>query len=377
MIIKNGFVFMEDGTFKKCDVGTKGKSIVNVQDELEQESSEAVLLAESRYVIPGLIDVHFHGCMGHDFCEGTDEAIEAIADFQISKGVTSICPATMTLDEDVLTAICRNAAEYNTKNPDSPLRGINLEGPFLSEAKKGAQNGAYLKKPDSDMIKRLQKEAKGLIKLVSIAPELEGAVECIKNSASEIKFSIAHTAADYKTAKAAIDAGAVHITHLYNAMNGLSHREPGVIGAAFDSRECEVELICDGIHIAPTVVRATFKLFGDDRVILISDSMMACGMADGRYALGGQPVNVIGNLAALDDGTIAGSVTNLMDCMTTAVSFGIPLESAVKAATINPARSIGIADRYGSIAPEKAANLVILNKDLSIDHIIYNGRILI
>lgn len=376
MIIKNGLVFTEDGSFKKCDIKLRDGVIAEIADCIETDSSdsETVLLDESKYVIPGLIDIHFHGAVGHDFCEGTDESIAAIAEYEVSKGVTSICPATMTLGEDTLSAICKNAAEYNKKNSDSPLCGINLEGPFLSESKKGAQNGAYLHKPDADMVKRLQTDADGLVKLVSIAPELDGAMECIRECGADVKFSIAHTASKYDTAVEAINAGATHVTHLYNAMYGLTHREPGVIGAAFDCPDCEVELICDGVHITPTVIRATFKLFGDDRVILISDSMMACGMPDGKYALGGQPVSVKGNLATLDDGTIAGSVTCLMDCMTTAVSYGIPLESAVKAATINPARSIGVDDKYGSIASGKVANLVVLNKDLSINQVIYRGK---
>ena len=174
----------------------------------------------------------------------------------------------------------------------------------------------------------------------------------------------------------AIKAGATHITHLYTAMYGFTHRKPGVIGAAFDSEGCEVELICDGVHIDPAVIRATFKLFDDDRVILISDSMMACGMPDGKYELGGQPVNVNGSHATLDDGTLAGSVTNLMDCMRNVVRFGIPLESAVKAATINPAHSIKVDDKYGSISTGKIANLVVLNKDLSLDKVIYHGSII-
>ncbi len=378
MIIKNGLVFTEDCSFKKCDIRINNNTIVEISDCLEPDSSdnEAVISADGKYIIPGLIDIHFHGAVGHDFCEGTDESIAAISEYEVSKGVTSICPATMTLAEDTLSAICKNAAQYNSKNADSPLCGINLEGPFLSESKKGAQNGAYLHKPDSDMVKRLQADAKGLVKLVSIAPELDGAMECIKECGTDIKFSIAHTASKYDTAVEAINAGATHVTHLYNAMYGLTHREPGVIGAAFDCPDCEVELICDGVHITPTVIRATFKLFGDDRVILISDSMMACGMPDGRYALGGQPVSVKGNLATLDDGTIAGSVTCLMDCMTTAVSYGIPLESAVKAATINPARSIHVDDKYGSISAGKTANLVILDEDLSIDKVIYRGKVL-
>lgn len=377
MIIKNGLVFTEDGTFKQCDIRTKDNLISGIKDSYSaaEAGDEAVLSAESKYIIPGLVDIHFHGAVGHDFCEGTDESIEAIAKYEISNGITSICPATMTLGEETLLNICKNASEYNKTHSDSPLCGINLEGPFLSEKKKGAQNGKYLHKPDADMVKRLYQTSDSLVKLVCIAPELEGSIDCIKECSPLVKFSIAHTACDYTQAKAAIDAGATHVTHLYNAMYGLEHRSPGVIGAAFDCPDCEVELICDGIHINPTVIRATFKLF-EDRVILISDSMMACGMPDGRYALGGQPVNVKGSLATLDDGTLAGSVTNLMSCMTNVISFGVPMESAIKAATVNPAKSIGVYDKYGSISCGKAANLVILNKDLSIDRIIYHGRIL-
>lgn len=373
MIIKDGAIFTENGAFKKLDIEYRDGVIVRIADYIEPDNEE-LISAKNQYVIPGLIDIHFHGAAGHDFCEGTDEAIDAISKYEISRGITSICPATMTLSEDILSAICKNAAGYNKRNSDSPLCGINLEGPFLSEAKKGAQNGAYLCKPDADMVKRLKADSDGLVKLVSIAPELDGAMECIRICGDDVRFSIAHTASKYDTAVEAIRAGAAHVTHLYNAMYGLTHREPGVIGAAFDCPDCEVELICDGVHITPTVIRATFKLFGDNRVILISDSMMACGMPDGRYALGGQPVNVKGSFATLDDGTIAGSVTCLMDCMTTAVRCGIPLESAVKAATINPARSIGVDDKYGSIAPGKLANLVILNKDLSINRVIYKGK---
>lgn len=191
----------------------------------------------------------------------------------------------------------------------------------------------------------------------------------------ETVISIAHTTADYDTASTAIALGAHHITHLYNAMPPYSHRAPGVIGAACDHPQCHVELICDGVHIHPSAVRTTFKMFGDDRIILISDSMEATGMKDGQYELGGQPVNVTGNLATLTDGTIAGSATNLMDCVRTAVlKMGIPLESAIKCAAVNPAREIGIDDRYGSIAPGKYANIILLRDTLETQAVFLEGQ---
>lgn len=376
MIITNGNVFTKDAVFEQLNVAIAGSVISDVSTAAASDAE--VIDATDCYVIPGLTDIHFHGCVGYDFCDGTAEAISAIAKYQAANGITTICPATMTLSEDMLSGICATAADYvkETHDGEAALVGINLEGPFLSYAKRGAQNPEYLHKPDAAMLQRLQEKAGGLAKLVAIAPEEEGAMECIRDLKDDYVFSIAHTTANYEQAAAAFDAGACHVTHLYNAMPPLSHRDPGVIGAAFD-KDAEVELICDGIHISPSVVRMTFQLFGDDSVILISDSMMATGMQDGTYALGGQPVIVKGNLATLESGTIAGSATNLMDCIRTAVTkMGIPLESAIKAATINPAKSIGIDDKYGSIETGKAADLVILNKDLSLKHVIMNGKVL-
>lgn len=381
MIIKNGFVYTEDFTFKPQTITLTDDRITQIGDSPAEE--DTVIDAQDCYVIPGLTDIHFHGCVGHDFCDGNEEAIQSMAVYELKNGITNICPATMTLAEEVLSNICECAAGYRNAQKasaskakmGSTLLGINLEGPFLSLAKKGAQNAAFLHKPDIQMLKKLQKDADGLVKLVAIAPEEEGAMECIRALHEEVTFSVAHTTANYEIAKKAMDNGAKHVTHLYNAMPPFTHREPGVIGAAADTPDCDVELICDGVHISAPVVRATFKLFGDDRIILISDSMMATGMSDGQYSLGGQAVTVKGNLATLADGTIAGSATNLMDCVRVAVKeMQIPLESAIKAAAYNPARSIGIDKEYGSIAPGKKANLVILNKDLSIRDIIFEGK---
>lgn len=384
MIIKNGLIFTENCSFKQGTVCTKDDLITTVSYEEENYSAgadENVFDASGCYVLPGLTDIHFHGCDGHDFCEGTKEAFACISSYEFTQGVTSICPATMTIAAKQLSSICENAAAFakaqkegTIKADTADLIGIHMEGPFINKKKKGAQNEAYVIPADATLLRSLQEKAAGLIKLVSLAPETDGAIDCIADCHKEFSFSVGHTEADYDTTLAAFKAGANHVTHMYNAMPPFTHRAPGVIGAASDTPDCFVELICDGVHIAPSVVRATFRLFWDDRVILISDSMEATGKPDGNYSLGGLEVSVSGNRATLKDGTLAGSVTPLYRCLLTAVSMGIPLESAVKAATINPCRSIGMDHLYGSIVAGKKAHFLVLDqKDLSIKAVIKNS----
>lgn len=385
MIIRNGQVFTLEngGTFTPGNVTTEGDIITSVtqpNEIQENNGAETVIDASGCYVIPGLVDIHFHGCDGYDFCDGTPEAISAISAYELKNGITDICPATMTLDEETLTGIVKNAAAFagnEVGSAGADLIGVHMEGPFVSPAKKGAQNGDYIQMPDAKLLLRWQDAAEGLIRLVTIAPELPGALSCIQELGKQIAFSVGHTVADYQQAREAMESGALHVTHLYNAMPPFSHRAPGVIGAAQDTDGCMVELICDGVHIDPAVVRATFRLFGEDRVILISDSMRATGKPDGSYSLGGQAVTVQGRYATLSDGTLAGSVTNLYSCMVNAVNMGIPLRTAVKAATINPSRSIGVEHQLGSVEVGKKAHLLVLNtSDLSIRHII-KGQALI
>ena len=268
----------------------------------------------------------------------------------------------------------KNAGDY-TYHGGAHLVGINMEGPFISPSKKGAQAAENIMHCDYEYFRQLQDAANGLIKLVDIAPEEPGAFEFIDKAKDETVISIAHTAADYDTAKEAIEHGASHATHLYNAMPSLHHRNPGVIGAVRDSQKCHVELICDGVHIHPSVIRATFAMFGAERMILISDSMRATGLEDGEYTLGGQPVTVRGNLATLHDGTIAGSATNLMDCMRFAINeAGISLEEAIMCATANPAKEINIFDEAGSISVGKKADFVLLNNALDIVSVYIDGK---
>lgn len=378
MIIKNASVYTEDEVFLSKDIFIEGDCFT---DCMEKVTDRTVIDGTGCVAIPGLTDIHFHGCVGYDFCDGTIEAIDAMAAYEASVGVANIVPATMTLSEEELLDICKAAKAYQEKDIKkgrARLCGINMEGPFIAPGKKGAQNGNYIREPDIAMFDKLNEASGHMVKLLAIAPELPGAMEFIEEKHREVVISLAHTAADYDTAIQAFAKGAGHVTHLYNAMNPYTHRAPGLIGAAADTKKAEVELICDGVHIHPAAVRTTFKIFGDDRIIFISDSMMATGLEDGDYTLGGQAVKVVGNLATLKDGTIAGSSTNLMDCLRTAVlKMGIPLETAVKCAAVNPAKSVGIYENYGSITPGKKASVVLLRKDnLNLQQVILEGNLL-
>lgn len=373
-----GMIYTDKMCFEPGKITIKNDRIEQIQLCRAEELAEA---EAENYILPGLVDTHFHGCAGYDFCDGTAQAMNAIAFYEVTHGVTTICPATMTLSEETLIEICAACAEaVENENVcgDIPLgeilRGIYLEGPFISVEKKGAQNPAYIHKPDLDMLRRLQKAARGMIRMAVAAPEVPGAMEMFKEGRGEFRFSIAHTCADYETAKEAIETGAAHVTHLYNAMPPFTHRQPGVIGAAAENEKTEVELICDGVHIHPCVVRSTFKLFGEERVVLISDSMMATGMEDGEYALGGQPVTVRGNRALLSDGTIAGSATNLYDCMRTAIGMGVSKEAAVRAATVNPARALGLDSECGVLLPGRRADILIADREFSLREVIKSGR---
>lgn len=374
MRVTGGQVFDLEQGFVARDVCTNGALLSAASGDSQ------TLDAAGCYVIPGLVDVHFHGCVGEDFSDATPDGLQRMADYELSQGVTYICPAGMTLLEPELTAICKNAAAHRSKNAGgAELVGLHLEGPFLSMAKKGAQNGDFLHAPDVAMLRRLQEAAEGCVKLVTVAPEEPGGLDFVKAATADgIHVSVGHTTADYDTASAAFAAGADHATHLYNGMPPLHHRDPAVIGAASDASHVMPELICDGVHIHGSVVRLTFQLFGKERVILISDSLRATGMPDGQYPFGGQEIEVHGNRATIvgHPETLAGSVTSLMGCLRQAVAFGIPLEDAVRACSYNPARSIGIEDRTGSLEEGKEASFVLLDQDtLAIRSIVFKGAL--
>lgn len=371
MILKNATIYDEKLGFRVDDIYIEQNLIT---DQVSSDLCE--IDATGLYAVPGLVDLHLHGCNGYDFCDGRKEAIEEMARYEARNGVTTICPATMTLEEDEIENILRQFSGYEA-GEGADICGIYMEGPFISQYKKGAQNSSFIRKPDVSMFRRLQEISGNKIKVVTIAPEIEGALEFIKMLKDEVTISIAHTEANYEQTLKALQSGAKQITHLYNAMPPMNHREPGVIGAALDNKGCYVELICDGVHLHPSVIRATLRMLEEDKIILISDSMMATGLNDGIYTLGKQEVKVTGRFAYLaDTNTIAGSVTNLMDCIRYLVKeVGISLDQAIRYATVNPAKALGIFDRYGSISYGKVANIVLLDQNLNIKTVVVRGGI--
>lgn len=366
MIIKGGKVFQEDGSFLEQAIYINDHRLV---DKAEYQYDGEVIDAEGLLVLPGLVDIHSHGAAGEDFSDGNPEGLKKILQYEKRCGITSYCPTSMTFPKERLRQIFASIKGAQTED-GATVVGINMEGPFLDPAKKGAHVEKWIAAPDVAFVRELNQDADGLVRLVTLAPNMDGAEEFIKEMHEEVCISLGHTAADYDCASRAMKLGAHHVTHLYNAMQPFGHRAPGLIGAAMDDPECMVELICDGYHIHPSAIRAAFRMFGPERVILISDSMRATGMENGTYELGGQEVTVKDRKAVLKDGTLAGSATNLYRCMCKAVEFGIPLEQAIMAATANPARSIGIFDRVGSIRIGKQADLLLVSENLELKRVI-------
>lgn len=365
MIINNGLVFQEDKTFLQTDLYIKDGYIVPTSTDDDEE----VIDAEGMYVLPGLIDVHSHGAVGHDFSDGNVDGLREILAYEYAHGITTYCPTSMTLEKDTLLEIFHSVKDWKHEEGLSHLAGINMEGPFLDPAKKGAHREECILAPDVDFFRMCNENSGGRIKLLTLAPNTPKALDFINSLKGEVVISLGHTSADYDTAKAALATGAHHITHLFNAMNPLNHRSPGLIAAGSENEHCNAEMICDGIHIHESMIKAAFKLF-PGRIVLISDSMRATGMKNGTYDLGGQQVTVDGRLATLADGTIAGSATNLFDCMRTAISFGIPMEEAIAAATMNPAKSIGIYHETGSLTVGKRADILLVDKEFNLIRVI-------
>lgn len=362
MLYKNGHIFTEAGKFVYGSFRVENGIFTQVLDTVPAE--EGVDLCGA-YVIPGLIDIHTHGNSGADFSDGDYEGLTVMARYLAENGITSFAPASMTLPYAVLEKAFAAGAKLKAENPRgcARIRGIQMEGPFFSEKKKGAQNGSYLRDPDFDGFRKLYDACDGLVRIVDLAPEKPGAVDFTKKAAKLCTVSVAHTDAGYPDAKAVYEAGATHLTHLFNAMPPIHHRDPGVIGAAAEQETVQAELICDGLHIHPSAVRMAFRLF-PGRICLVSDALRCCGMPDGEYALGGQQVFLSGGIARLSDGTIAGAAANLYTGMRNAVKFGIPREEAILSATLHPAKALGCENSVGSIAPGKQADFILCDADL-------------
>ena len=344
---------------------------------LPENVPEDAIDLQGATVIPGLVDVHSHGNSGADFSDGDYEGLKKMAAFYASVGVTSFAPASMTLPYEILEKAFATAVKLVEEKPEncSVLRGIQMEGPYFSMKKKGAQNGAYLKDPDFEGFKKLYDGCNGLIRIVDVAPELPGAAEFVEKASKLCTVSLAHTDSDYDHAKAACDAGATHLTHLYNAMPGINHRNPGVIPAAVENKNVRAEVICDGYHIHPAAIRLAFSMFGGDRMILVSDSGRCCGMEEGSsFELGGQTAWLRDGVARLGDGTIACSAANLYDCMVNAIKFGVKEEDAIRAASYNPACAIWADKEVGSIEEGKVADFLVCSNNYTDRQVYLAGK---
>ena len=372
MIIKNARVLYGDRDPVLNDIYLDGERIA---EKRPIGPDEEIVDAGGLYALPGLTDMHFHGAMGHDFCDADAQGLREILDFEAAHGVLTACPATMTFPEETLNGVMDVARDHRNET-GAELVGINLEGPFISPARVGAQNPDYVTPADTAMYERLNARSGGLIRLVDIAPEVGENMDFIRKNAGRVRISLAHTDADYDTARTAFSLGAKQLTHGFNAMPGIVHRAPGPLLAAVESG-AQTELITDGVHIHPAVIRMAFRLFGPENILMISDSMRACGLKDGEYDLGGQPVTVRGKLAVLsrDMTSIAGSVTCLYDCMREAVChMGISLKDAVRAAAYNPAAALGIDRDYGSLTKGHYGNIILADDSLAIRAVYRKGK---
>ena len=371
MIFNNALVFTPEGRFLRGGFAVENGRFTGIFTAPRPGGRDL----QGARVLPGLVDIHVHGAAGADFSDGSPRGLRDMAAYLAAHGVTAFAPTSMSLPLDGLAAAFTTAEALRRDPPAGCARvlGIHMEGPFLSEARKGAQNGAYLRAPDAEAFRALNRGCGGLIRIVEAAPELPGAAAFAREAAGECVVSAGHTDADYDAAGAMFDAGATHLTHLFNAMTPFRHRAPGVIAAASERENVTAELICDGRHVHPAAVRMAFRLF-PGRICLVSDALRCCGMPEGEYELAGQTVVLRDGAARLPDGTLAGSASDLFECMLNAVRFGIAPEEAILSATLRPARVIGAETLAGSIAPGLAADFLVCGPELELREVWLGGE---
>ena len=386
LLIKNAHIITPYDILYNFELAVEGNKIKHLgpSGTLNEKNFDEIIDAKGNYLSPGFIDLHTHANSGYDTMDASFEAVDAMARFQIKNGVTGFLATTMTASTEETEKAIKNLANYIARqkenasvldtsgNVPAEVLGLYLEGPYFSMAKKGAQPSKYIKNPDIDELSYFLKLSEDSVKIVAMAPELPSAIEAIDYLHTRgITVSAGHTDASFEIAKNAFNYGVTQVTHVFNGMKGLTHREPGISGAALIDERVSCEMICDGIHLHPGAMKLIVKAKGKDQIILISDSMMAAGLSDGEYTLGGQRVTVKNKEARLSDGTLAGSTLTLNKAIYNMVQMvGVPLEDAVRMATLNPARAIGLERKKGSIEIGKDADLVVFDEKLNILHVI-------
>ncbi len=369
--IINGKVVLED-RIASCVVVIEDGVIVGLEDKVQDGE---IIDAKGLYVAPGFFDVHIHGCAGHDVMDGTFEAINGISKAIVKKGVTSFLPTTLTQSNEATYQAVKTVKEHMHQVEGAQIEGVHLEGPFFNVEFKGAQPEQFISSPSIDQYKEMVKDAEDVVKMISLAPEKEGAMDLIKYVTKQgVVASIGHTAATYDIALKSFDAGITHATHTFNGMRGFNHREPGVVGAVMDDQRVYAELILDGIHVHYASARSLAKIKGPDKMVLVTDCMRAGQLPEGTFDLGGQVVHVLNKAARLESGALAGSVLNLNEAVCYAHQYlGYSIVDVVKWAATNPARNCGL-DHIGSIAVHKKANIIFFDENISVERVFIEGK---
>lgn len=376
-LFTNGLVFLS-GRFKRNQILVEDGIITGVGNTLAIPEGTEIIDCAGKRIIPGLIDIHTHGCMGHDFSTATPAEMHDMMKWYAKQGVTSVLPTVSTDTKPNMIAGLQNLhLLYREQHLQKPLEGhmlgIHLEGPFLGKEKCGAQPEKDLLPVDTRLFRELFLAGGGFVRIADLDPMLPGAFDFIDKYRKDFVISLAHTTCDYATAQRAAQAGVTHITHLFNGMNGLHHREPGLVGALYDFG-FSADIICDGIHVHPSILRLMFTAI-PEKLIIISDSMSAAGMPDGKYQLGHQEVNVTEGRATLADGTLAGSTTNVYESMLRLIHYGIPASVAITAATESAARAAGVYKKCGIFKKGRNADMLILDLDYQLEKVWISGEL--
>lgn len=379
MLIKNVKIISPYEVLHGFGIKIKDGKIVDLNlEHLLEDTGQEAIDGGGNYLSPGFIDIHNHGNSGYDVMDTTEQALDKMGEFHLSNGVTSYLGTIITSSYDDMMRAIENIVDYKNKANISNLLGIHLEGPFFDIGKKGAQPEEFIKLPDINDIENMLELSKGKLKMLSLAPELKGALEIIeKLKNNNVAVAMAHTNSTFESAKKAIDHGVTIATHLYNGMRSFNHREPGVIGASLTDDRVYCELIYDRIHLHDAAVNIALKMKGFDKIILVSDAIMAAGLEDGEYQLGNQKVYVKEGAARLASGNLAGSTLNLQEAVYNMVKFlDLPIHEVVKMATLNPAKAINMVREIGSIRVGKRADLIIFDDNIEIKHAIVGGNLI-
>lgn len=375
MLIKNATILTEDYVFQKTDLATNGELISEIGTGLETGET---LCAEGCYVLPGLIDSHMHGAMAETFYAPGNETVQKITSYEAKNGTTTIVPALSAAKTDYLIN-CISTLKKAVNKPFegcANIAGIHLEGPYFSQKYRGAHLPENLCNPTLKNFKQLYAAAGDALKILTLAPELPGAEEVVRFATEKgIQVSAGHTNASAAEIECAATWGVTRGTHLFNAMRPLNHREPGTVGALlYGDFHCEI--IADFVHIHPQVVSLAYKLKGANGLTLITDSELAAGMPDGEYFINGRKYTVCEGKTLTDDGAIAGGSACLFTCFKNLVSLGVPVEKAIQTVTENPARAAGIFEKTGSLTVGKTADLLIVDSNLSLKHVMVRGKLI-